>query len=60
MATGLVDLKTASKKVAHKAAEVTDEYIGNKIADAVARSNNNKIEKTKYVIDENSRELLRK
>ena len=36
--------KTASKKVVHKAAEATGEFIGNKIAD--------KIEKPKPIIDE--------
>ena len=42
-------LKTASKKVVHKPAEATGEFIGNKIAD--------KIEKPKPVIDENSRNV---
>ena len=39
--TGLDSLKTASKKVVHK----TGEFIGNKIADAVTKSNNNNIVK---------------
>ena len=30
---GLDSLKTASKKVVHKAAEATGEFIGNKMAD---------------------------
>ena len=37
MDTGLDSLKTASKKVVHK----TSEFLGNKIADAVTKSNNN-------------------
>ena len=37
--TGLGSLKTASKKVVHK----TDEFLGNKIADAVAKSNDDRI-----------------
>ena len=45
--TGLDALKTAFKKVAHKAAEATDELMGSKIAD--------KIVKQKHVIDENPR-----
>ena len=39
--TGLDSLKTASKKVVHKA----DEFLGNKIADAVAMSNDDKVVK---------------
>ena len=38
-------LKISSNKVVHKAVDVTDEYIGNKITDAVAKSNNDKIVK---------------
>ena len=45
--TGIVALKTATKKVVHKAAEATGEYIGNKIADKTVKS--------KTVTDENSR-----
>ena len=41
MDTGLDALKTASKKVVHK----TGEFIGNKIADAVTKLNDNEIEK---------------
>ena len=44
--TGLDALKTASKKVVHKAAKATSEFIGNKIAD--------KIMKPKLVPDVNS------
>ena len=33
MYAGLDDLKTASKKVVHKAAEAGGEFLGNKIAD---------------------------
>ena len=43
--TGLDAVKTASKKVVHKA----DELIGNKIADAVTKSNNEKIVKQEPV-----------
>ena len=35
--TGLDILKTASKKVIHKTAEVTGEYIGKKIADEIVK-----------------------
>ena len=45
--TGIVALKTATKKVVHKAAEAIGEYIGNKIADKTVKS--------KPVTDENSR-----
>ena len=47
--TGLDALKNTSNEVVHKAAEATDEFIGNKIAD--------KIVKTKHVIDENPRNV---
>ena len=40
--TRLDALKTASKKVVHKAAEATGEFIANKIAEAVAKSNDDK------------------
>ena len=49
MDTGLNSLKTTSKKVVHKGAETTGEFIGNIIAD--------KIVKKKPVIDENSRNV---
>ena len=49
MNTGFDALKTASKKVVHKAAETIGEFIGNKIVD--------KIVKTKYVIVENPRNV---
>ena len=45
--TGVAALKTASKKVVHKAAEATGEFLRNKIAE--------KIVKPKHVIDENPR-----
>ena len=45
--TGIGVFKTASKNVAHKAAEATGEFIGNKIADKIA--------KPKPVPDVNSR-----
>ena len=47
MDTGLAASKTASKKVVHKAAEATGEFLRNKIAE--------KIVKPKHVIDENPR-----
>ena len=47
--TGLDALRTASKKVVHKAAEITGEFLGNKTA--------NKTVKQKPVIDENSRNV---
>ena len=47
MDTELAALKTASKKVVHKAAEATGEFLRNKIAE--------KIVKPKHVIDENPR-----
>ena len=47
MDTGLHALKTALKKLVHKAGEATIEFIGNNIAD--------KIIKSKHVIDENLR-----
>ena len=55
MDTGLDASKTASKKVVHKAAEATGEFIENKIADALSKLNNDKIVKEKPVVDENSR-----
>ena len=47
--TGLDALKTASKKVVHKPAAATGEFIGNKIADKIVKKN--------PVIDENSRNV---
>ena len=41
--TGLNSLKIASKEVVHK----TGEFLGNKIADAVAKSDDHKVVKTK-------------
>ena len=41
MDTGLDSLKTAFKKVVHKAGE----FLGNKIADTITKSNDNNIEK---------------
>ena len=46
-------LNTASKKVVHK----TGKFSGNKIADAVAKSNDDKIVKPKHVIDEHPRNV---
>ena len=48
--TELNSLKVVSKKVVHKT-----EFLGNKIADAVAKLNNDKIVKQKPVIYENAR-----
>ena len=45
MATGLGAVKTASKKVVHKA----DEFMGNETADAVTKSNNDNIDKQEPV-----------
>ena len=45
MDTGLDAVKTASKKVVHEAGE----FIGNKTADAVTKSNDNKIVKQELV-----------
>ena len=50
---GLDALTTASRKVAHKAAVATGDFLGTKIADAAAKSYNNKIVKS----DENSRNV---
>ena len=47
--TGLNALKTATKKVAHKAAEATREFIGNKITDQTL--------KPKPMLHENSRNV---
>ena len=43
--TGLDSIKTSSKKVVHK----TSEFLGSKIADAVTKSNDDKIVKQKPV-----------
>ena len=61
MDTGLNVVKTASKKVVHKA----EEFIGNKIVDGVTKSNNDKIVKQeaveKIIIPSEKRdEILRK
>ena len=57
--TELDALKTVSRKVVHKSAEATGEFLGNKITDAVAKSNNNKIVKPNQVTDE-IQEMLKK
>ena len=49
METGLDTLKTASKKIGQKAAEAAGGFIGNKTADAVAKSKHDKIVKAKAV-----------
>ena len=51
--TGIDSLKTAFKKLVHK----TGEFLGNKTADTVVKLYNNKIVKTKPVIDENLRNV---
>ena len=43
--------------VVHKAAEVTGKFLGNKIADTVTKSSDDKIVKQKSVIDEDSRNV---
>ena len=60
MDTGLGALKTTSKNDAHKAADVTGEFIGNKIAEAAAKSKDDKIVKPKPAIDENPRNVEEK
>ena len=45
MDTGLDSLKTASKKIVHKAGE----FLGNKTADAITKSTDNKTEKQEPV-----------
>ena len=47
----------ASKKVVHKAANGTGKSLGNKIVDTVTKSNDDKITKTKHVIDGNLRNV---
>ena len=47
----------SSKKIIHKAAEATVEFLGNKIADMVTKWYGDKTVKTKPVIDENSRNV---
>ena len=56
----LYHLKTASKKVAHKAAEAAGEFMGNKIAE-VANSHGNKTVKSvdkKIILPEKIKEIL--
>ena len=47
--TGQYPSKTASKELIHKAAEATDKFIGNKIADKTVKPN--------HAIDENPRNI---
>ena len=49
--TGVDALKADSKKVVHKAAKATGEFIGNKIADKIVKQN--------LVFDENLRNVER-
>ena len=59
--TGLDALKTATEKVAHKAAEATGEFIWNKIADKIAnpkpvpQANSRNIQETATVPEKNRR-----
>ena len=53
MDAGLDSLKTASKRLVHKAGEL----LGNKIAEVVTKSNDNKIVKPKHAIGENPRNV---
>ena len=46
---GLGSIKTASKKVVHKAAETTGKFIGKKIVDKIVKQN--------PIMDENSRNV---
>ena len=59
--TGLDSLKTASKKVLHK----TSEFLGNKVVDAVTKSNDDKIVKKEpaeeiIIPPEKKEEILKK
>ena len=59
--TGLDSLKTASKKVLHK----TGEFLGNKVVDAVTKSNDDKIVKKEpaeeiIIPPEKKEEILKK
>ena len=47
--TGLNALKAASKKVVHKVAKVTDEFIGNKIADKILKHKSLPVENSRNV-----------
>ena len=49
--------KLLPKKVAHKVAEATGKFVGNKIGDAAAKSNDDKVVKQKPVIVENPRNI---
>ena len=40
-----------STKVGHKASETTGEFLGNKISDTVVQSNDDKIVKTKPIVE---------
>ena len=51
--TGLDSLKTVFQKALHK----TGEFLGNKTAGTVAKSNNGKIVKRKHIIDGNPRNV---
>ena len=49
--TGLDALKTASKKVVHKAAEPTGEFIGDKITDKIVRAKPKKFIKLAKILE---------
>ena len=56
--TGIGSLKTASKKVIHKAAEGTAEFIGNKIADKIVKPEANSTNAEETVIPTEKREEI--
>ena len=56
---GLNALKTASKKIVHKAVEATGEFIGNKITDKIVKPNENPRKVEEIIIPpENWKEIL--
>ena len=56
--TGLDALKSASKKVVHKAAEVTGQFIGNKITDRIAKPDESLRDVEEIVIPPEKREEI--
>ena len=59
MNTGLDSLKTASTKLVHKAAEATCEFIGNKIADKIIKSDKNPRNVEKAIIPPKKRKNIK-
>ena len=47
----------ASKKLIHKAAEAAGEFLGNKIAETLAKSYDDRVATTKHITDGNSRNI---